>query len=315
MPDSDLKARREVDQLVRQLIFRHFLNDSCPPGTREIARSAGLSHDETTESLRRIAQPGVVSLAPGSDSIWMAHPFAGVSTGHTVTCGSVRYQAPCAMDALTVALFLDADTDVLSHCGDCGVPTRFEIRSGRLHGEGFIHSLLPPSHWFDNISFTCQTTLFFTAEDHVRRWCEQRGVKPGGTATAEQFFVAAKRLLGRRTDRDWSQPTHTDRMNAFAAAGLSDEWWQTTRIASDVNSRGSASDRDQAMKTIERARLTDRELEILSLLAEARSQKQIAHSLSLSVHTVDTHVRNIYTKLKAHSRAAAVATALRTGLI
>ena len=61
--------------------------------------------------------------------------------------------------------------------------------------------------------------------------------------------------------------------------------------------------------------LTDREREILHLLVQAHSQKQIALELQLSPHTVDTHVRNIYAKLHVHSRGAAIAKALQERLV
>jgi DNA-binding NarL/FixJ family response regulator len=61
--------------------------------------------------------------------------------------------------------------------------------------------------------------------------------------------------------------------------------------------------------------LTDREREILDLLVQAHSQKQIAHLLQLSAHTVDSHVRNMYAKLHVHSRGAAIAKALQERLV
>jgi DNA-binding NarL/FixJ family response regulator len=61
--------------------------------------------------------------------------------------------------------------------------------------------------------------------------------------------------------------------------------------------------------------LTDREREILQLLVDDQSQKQIAQTLGLSPHTVDTHVRNIYAKLHVHSRSGAVAKALQERLV
>lgn len=61
--------------------------------------------------------------------------------------------------------------------------------------------------------------------------------------------------------------------------------------------------------------LTDREREILELLTEGITQKQIAASLSLSPHTVDTHLRNIYGKLHVRSSTGAVAKALRERLL
>ena len=59
--------------------------------------------------------------------------------------------------------------------------------------------------------------------------------------------------------------------------------------------------------------LTDRERQVLALVAEGRSQKQIASELSISVKTVGTHVQNLLSKLGLHTRVEAVALAVRAG--
>ena len=61
--------------------------------------------------------------------------------------------------------------------------------------------------------------------------------------------------------------------------------------------------------------LTERELEVLRLAAEGLSGPGIAERLVLSLSTVRTHFEHIYEKLGVGDRAAAVAQALRTGLI
>ena len=61
--------------------------------------------------------------------------------------------------------------------------------------------------------------------------------------------------------------------------------------------------------------LTGRELEVLSLLAEGMSHKEIGQQLSISPETVRTHARNAAGRLGAVTRTQAVATALRNGLI
>jgi two-component system, NarL family, response regulator len=58
--------------------------------------------------------------------------------------------------------------------------------------------------------------------------------------------------------------------------------------------------------------LTPRELEILTLLAEGKSNKLIARELNISEGTVKTHVKSILEKLDATSRTEAVAVAART---
>lgn len=61
--------------------------------------------------------------------------------------------------------------------------------------------------------------------------------------------------------------------------------------------------------------LTQREREILALVAEGQSAPEIAERLTLSPHTVKTHLRNSFDKLGVADRAAAVAAAMRRGLL
>ena len=61
--------------------------------------------------------------------------------------------------------------------------------------------------------------------------------------------------------------------------------------------------------------LSERESEVLDLLAEGLSNKLIAHRLSISEHTVKTHVAAIFAKLGASSRTEAVSQAIRRGLV
>ncbi|MBX7207299.1 MAG: response regulator transcription factor [Verrucomicrobiaceae bacterium] len=61
--------------------------------------------------------------------------------------------------------------------------------------------------------------------------------------------------------------------------------------------------------------LTPRERELLAHLVEGRTGKEIAEKMNVSIHTTDTHTRNLFAKLNVHSRAAAVARALKDGLV
>ena len=61
--------------------------------------------------------------------------------------------------------------------------------------------------------------------------------------------------------------------------------------------------------------LTDREREILQLLAEGRSNKDVATLLNLSIHTVDTHRTNFMQKLGLHNTAEIVIYAMRKKII
>jgi NarL family two-component system response regulator LiaR len=61
--------------------------------------------------------------------------------------------------------------------------------------------------------------------------------------------------------------------------------------------------------------LTEREIEVLRLLAQGQSNKQIAHSLNNTEKTIKTHVSRILSKLGVQSRTQATLYAIRTGLV
>lgn len=63
------------------------------------------------------------------------------------------------------------------------------------------------------------------------------------------------------------------------------------------------------------ARLTEREREVLHLLAEGKKGREIAEELQVSPHTVERHRANIMAKLNLHSRADLIKYAIRKGLI
>ncbi len=62
-------------------------------------------------------------------------------------------------------------------------------------------------------------------------------------------------------------------------------------------------------------RLTKREIEVLSLIAQGHSSKEAADVLYVSKRTVDFHLANIYDKLQVNNRVQAFRAATRLGLI
>jgi DNA-binding NarL/FixJ family response regulator len=85
---------------------------------------------------------------------------------------------------------------------------------------------------------------------------------------------------------------------------------RSLRRSGAVATNGNANGRKQAD-----ARLSPREREILELLADGQSQKDIAEALVISPKTVGTHIQHVLAKLGVHSRAQAVARAYSDGLV
>jgi DNA-binding NarL/FixJ family response regulator len=141
----------------------------------------------------------------------------------------------------------------------------------------------------------------------------------GTIALAEGDAAAALPLL-RHTAQVWQEleaPYETARVRALLAEAL--------RVAGDDEAAALEAEaaRDAfavlgvvAPAAVRRVRgeLTDRELEVLRLVAAGETNKAIATRLVLSERTVDRHVSNIFAKLGVSSRAAATAHAYEHGL-
>jgi two-component system NarL family response regulator len=90
------------------------------------------------------------------------------------------------------------------------------------------------------------------------------------------------------------------------------------RVVREVHGGGRPIPSDVALHLAERTRrgiLTDREIEVVELLATGMRNKEISGSLHISEDTVEAHLRNIFSKLNVKDRTAAVTVALRRGII
>jgi DNA-binding NarL/FixJ family response regulator len=74
-------------------------------------------------------------------------------------------------------------------------------------------------------------------------------------------------------------------------------------------------DEDEQPQQVPAPRLTDREIQVLRLVARGMNNRDIAKELFISENTVKNHVRNILEKLQIHSRMEAVMVAVREKLI
>jgi DNA-binding NarL/FixJ family response regulator len=88
------------------------------------------------------------------------------------------------------------------------------------------------------------------------------------------------------------------------------ETWLSPRVATKVSNR--AIGKESAEADIP---LTDREREVLELMAQGKENAEIADALVIAERTVKFHVGNIYAKLGVTSRTAAVVEAIRRGWV
>lgn len=86
-----------------------------------------------------------------------------------------------------------------------------------------------------------------------------------------------------------------------------------TVLGSEVQSLLAGEVRNRRRE--DRPMLTDREREVLGQIADGASVAEIAAAIHLSPSTVKSHLESLYRKLEVSDRAAAVATAMRKGLL
>lgn len=84
-------------------------------------------------------------------------------------------------------------------------------------------------------------------------------------------------------------------------------------VARKVMQRFRSPNRNQQLRSFEL--LTDREMDVLGLAAQGKSNKEIADILSLSIRTIESHIAHIFSKLGVGSRTEAVILALKKGWV
>lgn len=100
---------------------------------------------------------------------------------------------------------------------------------------------------------------------------------------------------------------------AMARRALAGEVAIPPRLAGQMLEEFRRLSRLQPQPAEEYDPLTPRELEVLNLVAQGRSDKEIAQALTLSIHTVKSHLRNILAKLQVSGRREAARLAREKG--
>lgn len=132
-----------------------------------------------------------------------------------------------------------------------------------------------------------------------------RVVLLGGAPAGPRAFEAIARGAAGYLSRDSEAGALCDALVQVAAGETVLDPSLQTGVARELRLRGVG----------DRPPLSPRELEVLRLIAKGRSARQIAGDLQIGTHTVKTHSLHLYDKLGVSERAAAVAEAMRAGLL
>ena len=70
--------------------------------------------------------------------------------------------------------------------------------------------------------------LLFRSEEHVDRWCADRGLPRGGILSLEQLWQLATAWYANRMAHDWRRRTAEEAEAVFASVGLTGPFWRLT---------------------------------------------------------------------------------------
>jgi len=98
-------------------------------------------------------------------------------------------------------------------------------------------------------------------------------------------------------------------------AGLAVGWLELAEVLAAGEKESNTKEEERNIMYALDFQLTNREQEVLHLVAEGYTDRRIAQSLIISPRTVNRHLSNIFVKLAVPCRTAAVAYAIRLGLV
>jgi DNA-binding CsgD family transcriptional regulator len=147
-------------------------------------------------------------------------------------------------------------------------------------------------------------------EDALDRYLEAQA--PFEAAGAQLDLARCLHRAGRREAARQETGAALDR---FRALGAGHEAERAEAVLRDLDGPAASPDPKAARPSSAAGPLTDREIEVLRLVAQGLGDKEIADRLNLSGHTVHRHISNIRTKLGLPSRAAAVAWAAQNRVL
>ncbi len=236
--------------------------------------------------------------------------LAGHSAGVAELAGSAAHA--CGIDAVGAAAIRRAG--LLHDLGRVAVHARIWQKPGPLTADEWEQVRLHPYHTERVLSRSpFLSALSPIAEAHHERL---DGSGYHRRATGAELGVPARLLAAADAYHAMTEPRpHRDPLPPERAAQVLAEEASAGRLDPDAVAAVLESAGQRAPRLERPAGLTDREAEVVAMLARGLQTKQVARALGISVKTADRHIQNAYRKIGVSSRAAATLFAMEHGLV
>jgi hypothetical protein len=218
-----------MDGALHHAILRAWVDRGFPPTTAELAAGFRVEPAEIVARLARLAADHGVVLHPGSDAIWIAHPFAAAPTPVYVERRDGRgWWAPCTWCATGIVALAAPDAVIHARAGGEATPLAIRVEGGAPVDPGAtcVHFPLPARDAWDNVVHWCATVQPFAAASDVPEWSERHRLPVGAIVPLAQAFALGRAWYGRHLDESWRKWTVAEAQDIFAAVGMTGDIWR-----------------------------------------------------------------------------------------
>ena len=138
---------------VRVEVYRAFVEEGRAPQMKDVSARLRLPLQLVTESLRELADDHVIAFVPGTEDLWLAHPFCANPAPFEVSDGRRSWDAICIWDALGILAVMDSDGRVATICPDCRQPIQVSVVDGivKASADALVHFGVPARRWYEDV--------------------------------------------------------------------------------------------------------------------------------------------------------------------
>lgn len=235
--------------------------------------------------------------------------------------GHSRGVADLAARAGATAGFSEADTTavrraaLLHDIGMHGIPATILDKPGPLAASEWERMRMHPYYTERMLARPASLARLGAIASLTRERCDGSGYPRGLTASAipaTARVLAAACAFRAMTEPRPHRPAMTPKQASVELAAEA----RAGRLGTDaVDAVLAAAEQRRGKRRSGPAGLTSREIEVLTLIARGASTRQVAHRLTITPKTAETHIERIYAKTGASTRATATLFALQHGLL
>jgi hypothetical protein len=146
----------DTTNAVRVELYRWFIQKARATSINEMSATLDIAPADIAAALRELAATDVIAFRPGTEDVWLVHPFCATDAPFIVTAGDKRWHAICIWDALGVLALVNADGRVTTKCPDCANPLDVSVLGGELVAPpgALVHFGVPAARWYEDIAYT-----------------------------------------------------------------------------------------------------------------------------------------------------------------